>query len=257
MNKIILFCAFIGLANFAFASTLKVAIENKEDFPHVIGDGFALSEKPGVAIEIMQNLADELGMELEIVRQPWKRCIHCLLHNGDVDILVPASFKESRLEYGLYPFKDGKVDASKRYTETTYSFYRLKDSRVNWDGEEISGLQGSIGAPLGYSIVDDLSKMGFDVQESTVESSFKKLVLGRVELVAALELAGDKILADNDVLASKVEKIKVPLKTKNYYVMLSKQFVQNNQELAVKIWDIVEKLRSTKYDDIFLTYSLN
>jgi polar amino acid transport system substrate-binding protein len=155
--------------------------------------------------------------------------------------------KEKRKELGLYPMKNNEVDKSRRIANTTYSFYVPKGTTIPWDGKTLGVLNGPVGAPAGYSIVEDLKKLGAKVEESPATlNDFQKLNAGRLAAVAALEGAGDFELRKHPELAKTIEKFKPPIKTKPYYVMVSHQFNAKNPGLAQKIWDEIAKIRDSK-----------
>lgn len=242
----------------AFAEVKKMTFvcEDKEDFPALMSDGSDMNAtKPGVAVEILKTAGKNLGVEIEIRRVPWKRALEIELATNIADGLFPVSFKKEREVFGAYPMKDGKVDESRRFSTLTYSFYRLKNSGTDYDGNELSNLKGKIGAPRGYSIVDDLRKKGYTVEESnSTLSDLKKLSLDRVGAVAALEMSGDYILRANPDLNGSVEKISKPISTKSYYFMLSHGFVKSNPELAEKLWDEIAAISQKNYDVIIKKY---
>ncbi len=62
--------------------TVTLAFENKTSFPNYIGDGEKINwEKPGFAVEILKLVEKELGLKLEFVRLPWKRCLASMQNN--------------------------------------------------------------------------------------------------------------------------------------------------------------------------------
>ncbi|MEA2102307.1 MAG: transporter substrate-binding domain-containing protein, partial [Thermodesulfobacteriota bacterium] len=205
-----------------------------------------LAENPGVTVEVLQLVGQRLDLDITFIRQPWKRCL-VSLQEGSADLLFTASYKEKRKKFGLYPMKNGEVDESRRITNTTYSFYVPKGTTIPWDGKTLGDLNGPVGAPAGYSIVEDLKKLGAKVDESPATlNDFQKLNAGRLAAVAALEGAGDFELRKHPNLATTIEKINPPIKTKAYYVMISHQFNAKNPELAQKIWNEIAKIRDSK-----------
>ncbi|MBF0227110.1 MAG: hypothetical protein HQK76_16825 [Desulfobacterales bacterium] len=98
-------------------------------------------------------------------------------------------------------------------TTIAYVLYKLKGSPLQWDEttKTLSGIKQNIGAPRGYSIVDDLKKWNIPVEESpSTYNDFQKLLKDRLDGVAALELAGDFYLK-KDSKFNDIEKVSPPL----------------------------------------------
>lgn len=235
--------------------TLVILCEDKEDFPNVIGDGERVGERrPGVAIEFARLVGKKLKMNVLIKRMPWKRCLEIEIRHGRADGVIPISYRKEREEIGAYPMKNGKLDTRYMFSVESYVFYKSKGSQIDWDGSAIRDFRGIVGAPPGYSVIDNIVKMGLRSEEGYSPANMQKLAAGRIQLVAALEQEGDHVLAKHPDLGSKIEKIRPPIVTKNYFLMLSHQFVKNNPVLAKKIWDTVRELRETEYKRLVRKY---
>ncbi len=207
--SVVLVLSFSGPS---FATDIIFACESKQDFPTIMGTGKKLlSKNPGMAVEAVEIVCKKIDTTFKIKRMPWKRCLKSL-EAGKVDSVFTASFKEKRLKFGKYPEKDGAVDPSRRFSDLSYALYRLKGSPVSFDGKTFFNIKGKIGAPAGYSIVDDLRKKGLKVAEGkSTEQDFKKLLLGWVDGVAALMMSGDYYLLVNNEFGEKIEKVSPPI----------------------------------------------
>ena len=226
------------------AQTIVFSCEDIQAFPDLMGTGSkVLPSNPGMAIEAIRLLEKKLNIKIVIKRKPWKRVLSDLKADKAQGAFL-ASYKDKRKEFGKYPEKNGKVDPSRRFTASSYALYRLKGSSVDFDGTNFKGITGKVGAPIGYSIVDDLRKKGLKVDEGKNSLlDLKKLSLGRLSAVAGLEADADFFLSENSDLSSKIEKVKTLITTKPYYFMLSHQFVKKNPALAEKIFDTLASIR--------------
>jgi len=245
----------LSIPFFAQAKTVfTVAYEDKIQFPYYMGESLeVLVDKPGTAVELVKLIESRVpGVKVEFKRCPWKRCL-LEIAQGNVDALFNASFKESRLKLGAYPWKAGSVDVDRRLTTIAYHFYKQKGSEFSWDGTNVSG-SPIIGAPRGYSIVGDLKELGLEVSEAhSTEANLKKLLASRVSAVALQEVTGDYFLKGSSEF-ERLEKVYPPIKTKPYYLMISNQFKEKNIKLANKIWDAVATLREGRLQDITRKY---
>jgi len=240
----------IGILLFFF--TFSVQAETTVTFTFENVDSFPWSMKSTDGIDlILLKMTDEALPEVTFKynQAPWKRCLNNI-ETGKTEGCFTASYKDKRLQYGFYPgtHTGGKVDSNLMLHASSYSLYVLKDSSINVTGKmAISGLDGKVAAPAGYSIGSDLEKAGFkvDATASKTSNNFKKLLNGRVKAVAALTLNGNNILSKQKQYSDKIKVIETPLVNKPYYIMFSKQFVKKDKALAEKIWNKIAELRET------------
>ncbi|MBF0100940.1 MAG: transporter substrate-binding domain-containing protein [Desulfobacterales bacterium] len=241
----------------AYAETeIKVVCEDKPDFPFLLGEGKEIQwEKPGLIVELCEMISKKLNFKFKYTREPWKRCL-ATLESGESDALFYASFKDERLKHGAFPFKDGKVDPSRSVALISYVFYVLNDSPITWDGKALTNIKGNVGAPLGYSIVDDLKKMGLTVDESpSTLNDLRKMMKNRLDAVASLELTGEYYLKQYPEFQGKIKKLSPPIVAKPYYIMISNQFIKKDAEFTEKIWNAAAELKeSDEYKQIMKKY---
>lgn len=234
---------------------LRVAYDTDIQFPYYLGQSSEIPQhKPGAVVELIKLLeAKVAGLKVTLVRYPWKRCL-VKLKEGEVDSLFNSSFKEDRREFGRYPTQNGQIDTSRRITTISYYFYKMKESTFSWDGKQVSNPKSIIGAPLGFSIVDDLKRMNLEVvQAHATLSNLQKLSRGMISAVALQEITADYYL-NNFGQFKDLVKVKPPLKTKPYYLMISHQFSQKHPQLSEKIWDAIGELRQEKLTELSQKY---
>ncbi|MFZ6873277.1 substrate-binding periplasmic protein [Undibacterium sp. Di27W] len=236
----------------AAAVPLQACYEDKNAFPYIVGNSEAILAQPGVIPEFIQALERKIPeLKVSMARMPWKRCLNSL-QNGKTDVVV-ASYSQERAGYAAYPMLNGQVDSSLRFDTRTYAIYKMRASPLLWDGQKFTQLYGAIGTPLGYSIVDDLKKMGIAAEESpSASNDFQKMQLGRVAAVIAQEKVGDLLLRQERF--GDIIKLTPAFTKKDYYVVLSKQFAAQHAELAKKIWQAVAELREQEMDEMLLKY---
>ncbi|ODN42260.1 substrate-binding periplasmic protein [Piscirickettsia litoralis] len=228
--------------------TLTFAYQDSENFPYQLGNGQTIPTLlPGLAVDIVKLAAKRLNLTVKLVRMPWKRALVSLGAN-QVDGVFNASFKRVRERYGVYPMIEGHVDASKKSYANSYSFYGLKSSKLSFENKQLlpHSPKMKVVTIRGFSIAEDLKNMNVRVVEvSTVAEAFHLLKLGRVKVAAIFSLSGDFYLKKDQNIYRDIVKIEPPIKTKNYYLMLSKQFVRNHPKLATRIWQEIGKIRAS------------
>lgn len=220
-------------------ATMKLCYENENTYPWVLKD------RPGLNIILLKTVEQKLGVKLELLAQPWKRCL-AEMKTGEFDGIFAASFKTDRLENGVYPMSGGKPDESKAMMMDGYTLYRMKGGNAQWDGKTLT-VSGSVGAQPGYSIIDQLKSLGAKVDDGSrnAADNLRKLMVGRLDAVALQTLEGENLLATTPEFSAKIEKVSPALVDKPYYLMLSKQFVEKHGEFAKEIWSSVVQVRDS------------
>ncbi|WP_028444607.1 substrate-binding periplasmic protein [Chitinimonas koreensis] len=218
---------------------VNICTENEDSYPWLQKD------RPGLNIIMMRMVEKQVGSKIDIKPLPWKRCMESV-RSGEMDGLFKISFKADRMEIGHYPMAGDKPDATRRMLDDSYSLYRLKGSKVEWDGKAIRNAD-AVGAQAGFSIVDQLKGLGVRVDDGvrTADDNLQKLLTGRVSAVALQTLEGDVSLAGKPEFAARIERVDPPLVTKPYFLMLSKPFVAKYPDFAKALWDSVGAVRES------------
>ncbi len=231
---------------FAEEKTLTFATTETNSPPYLMGTSNSIiKENPGVFIELLRLLEQNLDINIEFKRYPHLRAIK-YVQNDLVDGFFSWSFKQTRLQIAQFPMVKGEPDPSKRIVNASYAIYKLKNSNVEWDGKIFKNLSKPIGVQHQYSIVNVLrKKYKVKVEDVTQHTSqnFERLMLGRVSAVVDIEMSADSILNSNALFKKNIIKMSPLLVTKPYYLVLSHQFVKEDPEFAEKIWSALEEIR--------------
>lgn len=220
---------------------LQFCYENEDSYPWVLRNG------DGLNIRLMSLLSRELGIKIQLLAMPWKRCLSELAGNR-VDGAFAASFTTERLAFGQFPMRgDGSPDQDRRLHLSSYSLYRLKGDPLSWSGQEFIHLQGPIGTLPGFSIVGLLEKQGATVDDGSrsPEGTLRKLLLKRIQGAALQTQRADHVLASRPAWAKYIERTPLTLEEKAYYLMLSHGLVQRDPALAETIWSDIARLRQS------------
>jgi polar amino acid transport system substrate-binding protein len=202
-------------------------------------------EGTGLNFSLINAAAISVGVRVEYIPLPWKRCLSELKANT-VDGAIGASFKPDRLEFGVYP--GGKSpDTNKRLYIERYVLVRRKFSPVQWNGRAFSNLDGAIGTQLGYSIGDMLQglKLTVDDGSTTLPELMQKLLAGRLSAAAVLSNELKFWMKQEPALAAKLEVLQTALAEKPYFLMLSHQLVDTAPALAAEVWAAIEQQRKS------------
>jgi polar amino acid transport system substrate-binding protein len=250
-------CLFQLNPNTAMSLSLLLATDDTPGNPWIMGGGTHFKKDlPGIEIELYRHMARQLGVELKIVRIPWKRCL-LELKMGRLDGVFPASFKPERLEIGVFPFKDGKIDPTRKSRDSAYHLYRLKTSPVAWSDGKLANLEKmprtTIGVPLEWSIAGDLRRMNIDVLERPRPVELLEMLSrGGLAGMVCLATVTDTYIDQAPHKFGQIEKVYPPVAEKTYFLMLSHQFTTAHPVMAEKIWDTIAALKA---GDVFKSIS--
>ena len=166
---------------------------------------------------------------------------------GFADGIINASYTEERAEYAAYPMKEGKHDPAKRLRGVTYSLYKNSNSSIEWDGRQITKVDGDIGAVKSFAVVKELQKIGIDVKEFQFELKLMKdLAIGKLKAVGMPDYIANAYIEKDPFLKTNIIQLQPPLKKKDYYLIFSKIFYREHQEMAKCIWDKMEEYTHSK-----------
>ena len=209
-------------------------------------DGELDQLKPGIIIELLGLLAKRLPIEVSFESCPVKRCF-VMLGKGYVDAMPMISYSPQRAErFAVYPMKNGQPNVQRKIVDGTYSLYTLKKSKLKWDGVNITGQGKPIGVNLGFSGAAYLKNKGITVLENnSTQANMDMLVAKRLSAVATFQFLAD-VLIQKNMKYTNVVKMKIPLKSKPYFTVFSRQFVRDNAELVEQVWLTIAELGASK-----------
>ncbi len=234
---LLLTCSMAG------AETIHLAYADTESFPYQIGNSNRISAQPGIAVDIIQTIARQNNWTVELERLPGKRVLYSL-EQGEIDGAFIFSYNAQRSVFIRYPMRDGKPDHEKRIATLSYYLYTLNDSGVTWDGEAFSQLNGPLGADLGYSIVGNLKALGYPVEETPgTLNNLKKLMAKRIPAYVGQGVVVDRYLSN--MPSSQIQKSTLPIVTKDYFLVFTKPFAEQNPALVEQFWTAIGEQRES------------
>ncbi len=237
----IILLIFMGFSANAADLTVNVATGDIANVPRILGEGSTLHEPPGIQIELLMKAAKQVGIKLNITRLPSKRVLDNL-EKGQSDAALIFSYSDDRAKYAAYPMKNGKPDSARKIYNVGYVVYKQKNSPLKWDGKQFLNLKGVIGSILGWSVSEELSKMGLKVEEvKNHKQNLEKLKLGRIEAFVGPEEVIDYLIKINDY--KNIEKMQKPFSEKPYFVIFNKKFKEINSDSIEKFWDKIGEIR--------------
>jgi polar amino acid transport system substrate-binding protein len=190
-----LLCLALLFATAAHADRLRLAFNTLE--PWKVFDG--QHRATGAYTEIARELARRLGMELEIVECPLKRCLF-LLERGQADLAIGLQTSPEREHYLRF-----LATPYRRYSSDKVFYLRQGEGGRLTHYESLYGLK--VGLRLGSELFDrfDLDTHVHKEPVPDQATNFRKLLAGRIDAVLLPEDQGEYLVATLG-LAGKVEK---------------------------------------------------
>lgn len=218
-----------------------------------MGNGNAIPAMPGIAVEIVNYAAKICEVAVEPGRYPGGRLL-AQMQDDTLDAVLMLSFSPERLALATYPMAGDTADPAFQLVTLSYAFYVRKDSGVGWDGTALRGLEQPIGANFGWSIVDDLKKLGLKVETAQdTTNNFNKLLLGRIDAFAIQTSIGDAYVERHN-LAGKVTALEPPISSKPYYLVFSHAWHEAHPEQATCLWRETARIRDNDMPALLSRY---
>jgi len=232
---IVLLLGIVWLACPAFAEEKKLFCVTTEEFPPFIGSQL---KGNGWTMEIVRAVLEPQGYHVTLTLVPWARAVETS-KDGDYDGLYLAYYTEERAQWYVYSEPVGEVKTGFFKLKTTdISFTTLEDLRPYR-----IGMTRGVAISPEFDQATDLCKE--DVKDDIL--NIRKLLGGRVELVAAPELVFKELLLTrfSPEKSNQVEFMEPYLSIQKLYMAISKNAPNCQQKLEAKPWvPIVTNRRS-------------
>ena len=217
---------------------LTFCYEDKQLLPYYAGDGEQVASPPGVTIEHLQAAVKLTGIQLMLQRKPWLRCLQ-LLEQNKVDALV-ATYAESRRSFAVYPLNSNdEPDARLALSQhSTCLVQRHNDNVMQRSGTGIM-----IARPLGYATPDYPVGVSI-VPVQSQQQAFDLVKQGRVD--ATTTLCEVNTLPAPTGFTEGLEVVYPPLYQTTGYLVFSKGFYQQHQQLAISLWQALQQTQEPK-----------
>lgn len=245
-RPLIAICSFFAIlitCSSPFAATDEPVITiatTDQSSVRVAGEGPDLrAQLPGWQIELFRLAAEKAGVTFKFQRMPWVQALD-RVRKGETQATFNSSYKKDRAVYGVYPMRNGRLDEDRATLRYTYWLYTRDDSPVTWNGVNFNGLANPIGAERSSAIVPALKNKGAEVIEVGRYQDILSLMMeGRVDAIAGFEGNVENILQANPGEYREISRHPVPLLRRTGYLMFSKIFYDQNNQLVERIWDAI------------------
>jgi polar amino acid transport system substrate-binding protein len=145
----------------------------------------------GIDVYILEEIASQLGLELEIVECPFKRCLK-YIETGRVDVMTALGLRPERevfVDYVYPPY----------YSKNAKAFYTKKGSSVHIKKyEDIYDYRIGVKNGVRYFPRFDTDPKIVKESVNTVPINMSKLVEGRVDAIINTEIQMDYLIIKHD-----------------------------------------------------------
>lgn len=190
----------------------------------------------GIAVEIVTKIMTKLDHTINIEILPWARALN-MMREGKADAIFTAYKNDEREKFLIY--------SNFILVPQVVCFYKKQGSSITYDGDlsKLSDIQIGIISNISYGIKFDEFRDKLQLQRvAKMEQNFKKLQLGRIDLVISnlyvAEAELDKIGLQDEFVRLPQEVQKVPS-----YIAFSKK--RNLKKLRDQFDLELEKFKSS------------
>lgn len=245
----LLAAAMLLLPLAAQAETVKMRLcyESAEFKPFFNGTDQVPKNNPGLAIEhLTLPAASAAGIELELYRRPWNRCMSDM-QNNLADATLPTAWAPERESWARFPGPErdtaAGIDPAFSIWKVGYSIIVAHDSPLEWDGNQFHNMQRGLGAPLGHVSNDRLKQMGA-LQSSNIrpDAALNMITHGRLDGYVLENFVSHSLILQSG-LQAQFKVLPIPLFMAEWYVPVNHQFYAEHPEQVWHFWEALVEQR--------------
>lgn len=196
-------------------------------------------------VDMIKEAGKQHNIEVHFEGAPWSRALE-LVKSGVADGLINASYKKSRAQFAVYPMKNNQPDVSKSLKAPAYYLYKRADNPLKFDGKKLINEQGKIGAIKSYAVVDNLKALKANISfGANTTSNLNNVLYKEFIATAELESEADSIIQNKPLMQKNIVKMPIPIRKKEYYLIISKPFYKEHANIAQQLWNAIEQLKQT------------
>ncbi|GAB6095921.1 transporter substrate-binding domain-containing protein [Desulfatiferula olefinivorans] len=211
----LVWCLMLGNLSVAAVNELTVVCDEWPPY-QIVDEGGGLS---GFSTKVVREVFKRMGVTVKSLKAyPWKRAIY-MIETGAADALFSANFSDERTAFAFYP--------EETLVTSPWVIWSRAEDKVNYRG--LTDLKGKkVGVVRGYSytpeFLETLKTIGTMDESTDDETNFRKLNVGRIDLVAA-ELGNGSAILKAQKMSQIIPHTDNPIKSDGLYIMFSKSKV--------------------------------
>ena len=210
--------------------------------------GYIENDKPvGFEIEIFTAVTKKMGMTVEFLNRPWKRCLYSM-ENKLADVLVSALKTKDREEHMIYPEEPISISRTGFFTST--------GKHIVFDGTFEPLKDFVIGITSGFSYGEAFDSAAFLNKDESTETAtiITKVRLGRIDLGIG-DIAVIRTAAKKENTLAQIKFLEPLVHSQELYAAFSKK--PGHEKLSEEFSKILSKFRlSEEYILILKNYGV-
>ncbi len=218
---------------------LRICLEVEDYPPYFFKPEFEAIDagRTGILLDLIDKCAEAVGVEVEYVSKPWRRCLADVKDNR-VDAIAPVIWSHARQALGHFPMDDSNQLAAKAaLLSVEYAVFTHRDSPLIWDGERFTGIRYGVAAPLGHLAHRRLKHMGvLPASAFTVADGLTMVSRGFLDGFVAESLSG-RFIANKQGFDSLIVEADQPFLSTELYLVFSHGYAEAQPQLMNKIWE--------------------
>jgi polar amino acid transport system substrate-binding protein len=216
--------------------------------PYYLGSGAQTPSQPGASIEHLRRLTKKAGLQLELLRRPWGRCLAELKTNKIHAVI--GRYTPERGSFSRFPEKDGQPDPSRAFAEHASCLVARKTRDWSWDGKQIISSHNLVLARPNGFVPLNVSASAAVVQQVMMDGTLDMAMLQQKRIDAATTLCRVAGFSINTQMMDQfqLEVLWPPVTVSTSYLIFSRGFYKQNQKVADQVW---RELQQDKRLDIY------
>lgn len=229
-----------GLLGALPAAAFQVCVGDVPVPPYLSGD----ASRPGVTERLMVDAGRQIGLQVELLRWPARRCFE-QMRLGKVEAGVGAAIPANTQEFD-FPGSPGG-DPQMRVARTSIVLVKRQDAVVNWDGRHLEMPHASpprLGARAGFRAgTEAVRRLGLELTPGPNQALhvLRMLQLGRLDLAVLVHEEADALLARPEF--SNLTQLEPPLLVSDFFVMTIRQLPEAQRQQVQRWWELMAQWR--------------
>jgi hypothetical protein len=200
---------------------------------------------PGTAQVLITMVAHKLGVTVNDVANPWKRC-QVLVEQGKYDAMNITGYAGINPSIAVFPMRNGAPDPAKSLGSIPSVIYRRVGAKADFVGGKFVRTDKPIAILAGRQVNKEAIQRAGGTSEDgakTVQALAQKLITGQTDLVASAETELAQLVATQ--YQGVLEAVHHPLTESHYYLVFSKPYFEGHQAEAESFWNEMVKIKKS------------